>query len=59
LPRCKSVTLALPVWDVAFPEAEELSSSLGHLSFRSGLPIHPDADLERDIDRLLAGVKSG
>jgi formylglycine-generating enzyme required for sulfatase activity len=41
------------------PQAEELPESLRGLSFRNGLPVRPDPDFHKDMDRLIRGIEDG
>jgi hypothetical protein len=40
------------------PATEDLPQSLQDLAYRNGTPIRPDPDFHRDVDRLIAGIKS-
>jgi formylglycine-generating enzyme required for sulfatase activity len=44
------------VGDSSVPQAEELPESLRELAFRMGLPVRPDPDFHRDVDRLIHGI---
>jgi formylglycine-generating enzyme len=44
------------VGDSPVPPAEELPESLRGLSFRNGLPVRPDPDFHKDVDRLIRGI---
>lgn len=46
------------VEDGSIPSADELPSSLAPLAYRQGTSIRPDPDFDRDIDRLIRGIKS-
>lgn len=39
------------------PTVDELPPSLQDLAFRNGVPLRPDPDFHRDVDRLVAGLK--
>jgi hypothetical protein len=38
------------------PDASELPTTLAALAYRNGLPVRPDPDFHRDMDRLIEGV---
>ena len=44
------------VGNSSVPPAEELPESLRGLSFRNGLPVRPDPDFHKDMDRLIRGI---
>jgi hypothetical protein len=39
------------------PHPDDLPESLQALAYRNGIPVRPDPDFHRDVDRLLAGLK--
>ena len=39
------------------PIAEDLPDSLTELAFRNGIPVRPDPDFHRDMERLIQGIK--
>jgi hypothetical protein len=39
------------------PRIDELPESLQNLSFRNGIPIRPDPDFHKDMDRLIRGLE--
>jgi uncharacterized membrane protein YeaQ/YmgE (transglycosylase-associated protein family) len=41
------------------PSIDDLPPSLHDLAFRNGTHIRPDPDFHRDVDRLVAGLRSG
>jgi hypothetical protein len=43
----------------SLPHAEELPETLRALSFRNGLPVRPDPDFHKDLDRLIRGIEDG
>jgi uncharacterized membrane protein YeaQ/YmgE (transglycosylase-associated protein family) len=49
----------LLVSGAVMPSVEELPPSLQDLAFRNGIPVRPDPDFHRDVDRLVSGLKKG
>jgi uncharacterized membrane protein YeaQ/YmgE (transglycosylase-associated protein family) len=47
----------LLVGGAVMPSIDELPPSLQDLAFRNGIPVRPDPDFHRDVDRLLSGLK--
>jgi hypothetical protein len=45
------------VQDATIPSEDALPESLRPLVYRNGLPIRPDPDFHRDMDRLIRGIK--
>ena len=45
------------VRDAKMPGADELPESLAELAFRNGIPVRPDPDFHRDMERLIQGIK--
>jgi formylglycine-generating enzyme required for sulfatase activity len=45
------------VGDSPVPRAEELPDCMRGLSFRNGLPVRPDPDFHKDVDRLIRGIE--
>ena len=39
------------------PNAEDLPKSMVELAFRNGIPVRPDPDFHRDMERLIQGIK--
>jgi hypothetical protein len=50
--------IPLLVEGAPMPSEEELPSSLKKLVFRNGIPILPDPDFHRDMDRLISALKT-
>ena len=46
----------LLVHGTVMPPANELPESLRELTFRNGIPIRPDPDFHKDMDRLIKGL---
>jgi uncharacterized membrane protein YeaQ/YmgE (transglycosylase-associated protein family) len=49
--------IPLLVGGAPMPSAQELPDSLRKLVFRNGIPIRPDPDFHRDMDRLISALK--
>jgi len=49
--------IPLLVRQAEMPEAAELPASLAELSRRNGLPVRPDPDFRRDMERLISGIR--
>lgn len=45
------------VRDAKMPGSDELPESLMELAFRNGIPVRPDPDFHRDMERLIQGIK--
>lgn len=57
-----ALTREIPVIPVlvagaAIPNADELPEELRDLAYRNGVPIRPDPDFHKDVDRLIAGLE--
>ena len=50
--------IPLLVRGAAMPEEEKLPASLGKLVYRNAIPIRPDPDFHRDMDRLIEAISS-
>jgi TIR domain-containing protein len=48
--------IPLLVRGAAMPAEEKLPSSLRKLVYRNGIPVRPDPDFHRDMDRLIAAI---
>jgi hypothetical protein len=46
------------VQSTSMPSAEKLPVSLSELAYRNGIPIRPDPDFHKDMDRLIRGIES-
>lgn len=54
----KIPVIPLLVGGAPMPSEEELPASLRKLVYRNGIPIRPDPDFHRDMDRLISALKS-
>jgi hypothetical protein len=48
--------IPLLVRGAAMPTEEKLPPSLGKLAYRNAIPIRPDPDFHRDMDRLIEAI---
>jgi hypothetical protein len=46
------------VQGASVPAESELPAGLSTLSYRNGIPVRPDPDFHRDMDRLVAGIET-
>ncbi len=49
--------IPLLVGGASLPAESELPASLGAITYRNGIPVRPDPDFHRDMDRLIAGME--
>ena len=49
--------IPLLVRQAEMPEAGELPASMAELARRNGLPVRPDPDFRRDMERLISGIR--
>jgi len=47
------------VQEASMPTADQLPASLSPLALRNGLPVRPDPDFRKDMDRLIKGIIGG
>jgi hypothetical protein len=40
----------------SMPEENEIPAALASLAYRNGIPVRPDPDFHRDMDRLIEGI---
>ena len=45
------------VRDAKMPSANDLPESILELAYRNGIPVRPDPDFHRDMERLIQGIK--
>lgn len=50
--------IPLLVAGAGIPSDHELPEDLRELAYRNGMPVRPDPDFHKDVDRLIAGLES-
>ena len=55
--RREIAVIPVLVDDAVIPSAGTLPTTLADLSYRQGVPVRPDPDFDRDLDRLVKGIR--